>query len=526
MRKLSDWWKTDKRYMLALQVLLAALLPILCCLMYCGVQGRSIGEVYLPSSEWNDELFYFKQVEGMVRYGYPQGYFGFNESHALKLSFAAWSPVLVFPWVLWGKLFGWTLMSPIISNILFLTLAVAGFVLLVRPTWKQEGILALLFCLYTPFVRYMLSGMPEIICFSLLILFYGLAWNYLKKETVTKLVILLAMGVVMTWMRPYLLIFLVLPLFFMVKKWGMKGAVGAFFVLATAGIGYALIKHYLGAEYFADLFFTDWISAFFSQGLFGGLHYFFGKLYYMGKAFFAHTIQSFKTCLASGAFFAGFLAVGAVLVWQTAADLLKARKEKKAEPILFLEAHLLFSFVGMFFALLLMYKLTEGSKHLLTFIAVGIFVVSLMDTKGFKKAVFLGLTFAYFYTHMATSAYDYQVPFTTPERQQAVETWQQDLGEKLVLNREKVPSFDNVVIWVLSEEREGQLVSSKWQLFYALPAGFGISCCEGEFVEKNLDSLNSRYIAGESGSRLDELCRLAGYTQLKRDGDLVLYQRR
>lgn len=51
----------------------------------------------------------------------------------------------------------------------------------------------------------------------------------------------------------------------------------------TLGV-YAMIKHYLGAEYFAPLFFTDWVEAFFTQGLFGGLKYTFGKLYYMGKA--------------------------------------------------------------------------------------------------------------------------------------------------------------------------------------------------------------------------------------------------
>ena len=94
------------------KAVLMALLPLLCCLVRTAAEGRSIGQVYLPSSEWNDELFYFKQVEGIVNYGFPRGYFGFNESHALQLSFAAWSPVLVFPWILWGLLFGWNLLMP------------------------------------------------------------------------------------------------------------------------------------------------------------------------------------------------------------------------------------------------------------------------------------------------------------------------------------------------------------------------------------------------------------------------------
>lgn len=190
MNRFRDWWKQDKRYLTMIKAVLLALLPVLCCLVYCAAQGRSLAEVYLPCSEWNDELFYYKQVEGIVNFGYPQGYFGFNESHALKLSFAAWSPVLVFPWILWGVLFGWNMMSPVICNILLMTAACFLFVWLVRPGWKQLGITALLFCLYTPFVRYMLSVMPEVICFSLLIVFYSLAVNYLNREKAYKLALL------------------------------------------------------------------------------------------------------------------------------------------------------------------------------------------------------------------------------------------------------------------------------------------------------------------------------------------------
>ena len=67
MKGLCEWWKKDKRYVRLLQAVLMALLPVVCCLVYCGANGQSIGKVYLPASEWNDELFYFKQVEGIAR---------------------------------------------------------------------------------------------------------------------------------------------------------------------------------------------------------------------------------------------------------------------------------------------------------------------------------------------------------------------------------------------------------------------------------------------------------------------------
>lgn len=532
MDRFINWWKQDKRYLTLLKAGLMALLPLLCCMVYCGAQGQSIGRVYLPASEWNDELFYFKQVEGIVHFGYPRGYFGFNESHALRLSFAAWSPVLVSPWILWGLLFGWNLMSPVICNILLLTLAVFLFVWLVKPTWKQLGILTLLFCLYTPFVRYMLSGMPEIICFSMLIIFYALAVNYLQKEKTYKLVLLFVISGLLTLMRPYMILFLLLPVYLAVRKHRRRGLAVSAAVLGLVAVSYGLIKHYLGAEYFAPLFFTDWLTTFFTEGIGAGIRNFFGTLYYMGRSFAGHTVEGFRNGLASGAFFGGYLVMMAVLIWQSVSDLGKFHKEKKQKQnaektnsLLLLESHLALCFVGMLFALLLMYKLTEGSKHLLTFMAVGIFIVSLMKTRYFKKAVLLGAVFAYLYSYKAVEPYDYQVPFAGQEQIAQVNSWAEKFDANLELSGEKAPNYDNVVIWVLYDTVGNSSVNMKWQTLYSLPEGFGISCCLPEYVTEHLETLQSRYIATVSQGTIDGMCRDLGYREIARDADVVLYER-
>lgn len=560
MQGFIDWWKKENRLSCLLKAVLMACLPLLVCVISCAVQGRSIGEVYLPASPWNDELFYFKQVEGIVNFGYPQGYYGFNESHALKLSFAAWSPVLVFPWIVWGLLFGWNLLSPVICNIVLMTAAVFLFVWLTRPAWKQLGILTLLFCLYTLFARYMLSGMPEVICFSLLIIFYGLAVSYQRQERGAKLVWMFVITALLTLMRPYMLLFLLLPVYFWMKKSGWKGAVGSLVVMAiTLGV-YAMVKHYFGAEYFAPLFFTDWITAFFEKGFVGGVRNFFSTLYWMGKGFWSMTVQGFRTGLAAGAFFGGYLVMMAVLLWQTVTDFRACRRlrvhEDKAQEnagteseklrrFLVIEAHLAFCFVGMLFALLLMYKLTEGSKHLLTFLAAGIFVVSLMRTRYYKKAVLLGACFAYLYSYQAVEPYDYQIPFVTEAEEAQLEQWEDWFEQSIVLQEEGAPSFDNVIIWVFQDEipveesldgqsRSGGLpaadapvktVNTKWQLLYALPEGMGISCCMRDYVEEHFEELQSRYIALPAGGKLEEMCREAGYTELAADQDLAVYRR-
>jgi len=579
MSKFIDWWKQNKRYLTMAKAVLMALLPVVCCLVYCAMQGRSIGEVYLPCSEWNDELFYYKQVEGIVNFGYPQGYFGFNESHALKLSFAAWSPVLVFPWVIWGLLFGWDMMSPVVCNILLMTLACFLFVWLVKPGWKQVGITSLLFCLYTPFVRYMLSVMPEVICFSLLIIFYGMAVNYLNREKGYKLVLLFALSGLLTLMRPYMLLFMLLPVWFWIRKSGWKGLAGSAVVLAAVLAVYAAIKHYLGAEYFAPLFFTDWVDAFFEQGLFGGIWYTLGKLYYMASSFKAHTVQGFRTGLASGVFFAGYLIMLLVLLGQSVKDFGSLRRLKREAALrreeaqenkvrnaaeeglgtgrnaaeiddraagdagesgqpavsagtrmeklrkqMTIEVHFVFSLIAMLFALLLMYKLTEGSKHLLTFMAAGVFVTGMLETKYFKKAVVIGAAFAYFYSYMALNPYDYQVPFAEEQRAAQVEDWREALEGTLTLSRENVPGYENSVIWVFWDQDAEGKKNMKWQLLYALPEGFGISCCEKDYVMEHFEELQSRYIATLAGGEVDARCREAGYTELNRDEDMALYQ--
>ncbi len=550
-----DWWKQDKRYMTLLKAVLMALLPLLCCLVRTAAEGRSIGQVYLPSSEWNDELFYFKQVEGIVNYGFPRGYFGFNESHALQLSFAAWSPVLVFPWILWGLLFSWNLLSPVICNIVLLTITMFVFVWLVKPTWKQLGILTVLFSLYSLFVRYMLSGMPEVICFSLLILFYGLAMSYLKKESRGKLIAMFVISVLLTLMRPYMLLFLALACYFWICRNKKAGWIGSILIVAATGITYALIKHYLGAEYFTPLFYTDWITTFFTDGIGAGFRNLFGTLYWKGLEFYRHCIEGGRNVLASGAFFDGYLLVLLILLVQSFLDIRTLRRAKRVERItmepedkkvrealfgpytltedrkrelhnqLVIEVHFALSLIAMLFAHLLMYKMVEGSKHFLTFIAAGIFIVSMLETRYYKKAVLLGAAFLYLYSFKAVEPYDYQIPYVTEERQAQVEYWREIFSEKLAMDTEQVPNYENVVIWTFGDETPEGHQNLKWQLLYSAPKGFGISCCEREYITEHLTELQSRYLATVSGGAIDQMCRTAGYEELGRDADMVLYRR-
>ena len=183
------------------------------------------------------------------------------------------------------------------------------------------------------------------------------------------------------------------------------------------------------------------------------------------------------------------------------------------------------SLIAMLFAHLLMYKMVEGSKHFLTFIAAGIFIVSMLETRYYKKAVLLGAAFLYLYSFKAVEPYDYQIPYVTEERQAQVEYWREIFSEKLAMDTEQVPNYENVVIWTFGDETPEGHQNLKWQLLYSAPKGFGISCCEREYITEHLTELQSRYLATVSGGAIDEMCRTAGYEELGRDADMVLYRR-
>lgn len=113
-----------------LKVIACGVVPIVSCILYCAVQGQSMRSIYLPNPTCSAEIFYYKMVAGMVNFGSPLGYFVYNESHAMISSFGVWSSVLLIPWALWGKVFGWGYSLPIICNICMLSCGFAVFAIL------------------------------------------------------------------------------------------------------------------------------------------------------------------------------------------------------------------------------------------------------------------------------------------------------------------------------------------------------------------------------------------------------------
>ncbi len=551
------------------RALLMAFLPLVCCIVRCLLTGHSIADICLAASDWNDELFYYKQVEDILQYGYPYGYFGFNESHAQVLSFAAWSPVLLWPWLLWGLIFGWNLLAPVYCNIFMMMLALFLFVWITKADSVQCVKIAVLFALFPFFTRYMLSVMPEITCFAMLIVFWALAYSYYQQENAGKLAGMFILSAVMTLMRPYLIVFLALPMLILIRKKKWIGLLGSICIGGVTGVLYICINHFLAAEYFTALFDVSWLTNFIHYGFARGFQKLIASLTYSFADFFRSCYLGLTEGLARGIFFVNFLVIMVLLLIYAIACL--GRKAFR-ESVLY--GHLFLSFLAMWMALLLMYKMQEGSKHLLTFIAVGIFPLSMMKNGKSRKAeaagspeeagkavvlkkadepgkpevpekekrrahffktavshwqvIVCGLAFLYLYGFLFAGDSDYRLCFETQELVEELENAAQQMEENMTLQTEDVPSYDNDVIWVVSDASAdgGETLVTAYQILYSLPAGFGISCCYADYVTENFDTLQSRYLCTAAGGTIDEICRERGLTVVAEGLNAVIYQLR
>jgi len=505
-----------------------ALIPVFCCAARCLIDGRSPAEIYLPASPWNDELFYYKMTENVINYGYPQGYFGFNESHGLYLSFAAWSPVLLVFWVAWGFIFGWNLLSPMLCNTVLLSLSMLLFGISAKPDKRQTLTISILYILFMPITRFALSCIPEAELFALFIVFIGLAISCGRNCRPWKAGVMIGLIMLMTWMRPYLILLFLTPAVFLFRK---KGKITLLISGASAGITaavYAAINHFFSAPYLTDLFYTEWIKIYFEEGFLRGLRYTVWKLYtsfgtvrslIRDNLFVGEGLIS-----AAGLYYFIFLLLVCVLFVK-----LFFRFRRKEWSGFLLEGQMFLCMAGFFTADLLMYRIQEGGRHTLVYIVGCLFLLPMSDVftrkKGWLLPAGLSVLFLFLFTVRGNVPYEFAIPYGSEEERADLASLSEQLSENMALTGE-APNYDNTVIWTAWDVTDEGTKMADFGSYYAVPTGFGINLCDGGYMEANLEKLQSRYIGVTPGSAFEKRCQEAGGRLIGRGKKLAVYDRK
>lgn len=507
-----------KKNPVLITALLLSLLPLAAGSLLCFFDGKTILDVYLPVSEWNDEIIYYKQVEAVVHYGIPQGFFGYDESRAMHLSFGTWNPLLLLPFVLWGLVFGWNLLSPVLCNLALMMLAVFFFVLLTKPNRKQTVALAALYLTSMFTTRYMLSTMAETILIFYAVLFLGLCISYQEEEKNYKLVLSYILVVLMALGRPYLLVFILLPAYFFFRKNKVWAVLATLAVMAGTAALYFVITANFCAPYFIDSIKTYWIEQYRLAGLWEGIKYTVKEFLKGASEFLELSIAGVRGDTERSGLALQFLIIFLVVSVQTAADAFQKRKKE-----FLLHGFLTGSFLVVLTALFLMYQLMAGSRHFVVFITMGVFVISRMDGRWYGRLLVTGLLLSLVYIRVPEDLLYCELPYKDKAVQQEVSGLSEMLEENMVMSQEEIPSFDNVVVWTFNDNVNGTDTQMRWQLLYAVPAGYGINCCSGGYVQNNLETLKSRYLAVPAGGELDARCLESGKSEVARTENIVVF---
>lgn len=529
MERIKQFFHLDKeRLSVATVALFLALVPIICALLYCLLKGQGFSQIYLPASSWNDELFYYKLTENVLAYGYPQGYFGFNESHGLYLSFAAWSPVLLLFWVIWGFFFGWNLLSPMLCNLALLSISMLLFGLLVKPDKRQSLLIGVLYAAFLPVTRFALSCIPEAELFALFIVFLGLAIACQRTYRSWMIGVMFGLVMLMTWMRPYLILLLLTPAVLLFYQKGKKALLPTGVIAAVTAAVYWMVNHFFSAPYLTDLFYTEWITVYFEQGFFAGLRYTIWKLF-TSLASIANMIKENLTIKeglisAAGLYYFIFLLLLIILTVKTISRIIR----KNWKDFL-LEGQMLLCMTGFFTADLLMYRLQEGGRHTLVYIVGCLFLLPLADDFYKKKQIGLstGTAFVFLLLFFARGniPYEFALPYGDTEHRADLENMAQQLSENMNLT-EDPPNYDNTVIWTAWDSINGKTQTVDFGAYYTVPKGFGINLCDGGYMDVNLETLQSRYIGVLPAGDFEKRCQMAGGQVVGECQRLVIYDMR
>ncbi len=165
-----------------------AVLMIVTPLILAGIVAiyyylRNGGMSWIPALKWNDEAAYYQLIKTYVAGWQPMGYWGFDGNHAIVGTGSAWSPAIIWPYVIFAHIFPLSKGFVYFVNLFYITLANIIFYLCVKPDKKQSIKLALAQAGSAVFILYLSVNMSEMFRYAIAIVLAGLLYQILFDES-------------------------------------------------------------------------------------------------------------------------------------------------------------------------------------------------------------------------------------------------------------------------------------------------------------------------------------------------------
>lgn len=499
--------------------MLFAIIPFVACVLVCLKDGIWITDIYIANSQWNDEVFYYKMIGAINQYNQPLGYFGYNGSFAQIGRFGSWSPMLFLFYIIYAKIFGWTMLAPVYCNIIVMTIAMAVFALLAEPTGKQTFFIGSLYCSGTIFTRYMFSVMPEIAIYALIVVYIGFSVKmFRQKEGVYSVgyeIILNILTLILTLMRPYWLFLAIIPGFHWYSRTKKKRIIILEIVWTIVCVGMFFgINHYLCAAYYTDIIKYDWLKLLLDnpiEGIYNIFYIFASGIWEILRQIGFGIVNGDP----SGSIYALYV-MAIVYFTIIQRGYLNGNKAKK-----YAMKYILFYFCIMLLAIIYFYSIPVGSRHITSFIFAFIFILSLSEISYKRYLIFLGV-FLWLLFIRATDIYTYQIPVFSEEKELALHKGRNELEERSnLIDLDSDNPWDNTIIWLYADE---SIVDFTY--LYALPDGIGIELYFKDKLISEFEELMPKYILTNSDEEIDLLCKEKAKEKIAAYGNVHIWRLR
>ncbi|MCR4657352.1 MAG: hypothetical protein K5770_14180 [Lachnospiraceae bacterium] len=162
--------------------LLILLVPFSVAFLLLLINGQRFDlKILIPV--WNDEVGWHNQVQAVITYGRPLGYYGYNGTHAQFGTFGPWGISPLLPYAVFGTLFGWHLYSMALANLSFLAISLFLFCILTQPDRREMIWMIIMYCISFITIGYSMTSMCEGLRYSLAIVLTGITvYLYRKVE--------------------------------------------------------------------------------------------------------------------------------------------------------------------------------------------------------------------------------------------------------------------------------------------------------------------------------------------------------
>lgn len=473
------------------------LLSVLVCscvfvesMILCELSHVHLWNVYLPSGWCSDEVSYYKLIEAVVDCGYPRGYWGYYESSALVGSFGNWVPFCLWPYCLFGKIFGWNVYSPIIFNSLFLFVSILLFQLLVKPTLNQKCFIILAFITMPWIARYSLSMMLEPFVVSMEILFAAyfirLTRSYKKSDLLVLYIIIFLLFVE----RPYFALLLFFPLYLYDKKQLKNNFIISFLVFACFCILYIIARHYFSAAYIGPFLYASPTNT------------------YKNMIYVIHDnlIKVVDLIINGGMTYGYAYVLFLITLVMAVADWIQKKKEKtrtKRIPIL-----LVFFMLGIFVSVVALDEPSAGSRHIFA-ISVMCQLILLISLDANKKILLMIIAnILAFCIYCENSDYFFSIPDK--------DTSTDKLEWSRTLENAEWPGDTDILSWNNTLVFDASAVDYNYA--YYLPSWMGIQLTWSDFFsEESVSNMKSGYILTSDKGVSADLCHDLGWNMLVDD---------